>query len=455
MRALIYARVSSDPSGRGRSVADQIVDCREICHRNGWTIVDELQDNDIGASRWSKKDRPEYRRLHQLLSEADVLVTWEASRALRDLAAYLELRDLCTEHGVQWCYSGQVYDLNRGDDRFRTGLDALLSENEAEKMRERVLRGLRSRAAAGEPHGKVPYGYKAALDDNGHRIRVPHPEEAQVIRDAAKMLRAGESLRAIVRRLNSEGRMNRGRPWSAIEIRRKLLSPTYAGYRVHHGTQVLATWESILSTEDHQAITAILKDPERLTQRGSDPVHLLTGIAVCGECGTPVVRRKNASGTSSYTCSAKYCVTRSKPIVDEVVEAVIVARLAQPDVAEALRAGDGSQRREALAEIRVLKERLAAYEQKAIEGDLEPDEYTRIRDGLRAKLADAEARADNFTGGSPLPRQIAGPNAAELWESLAIDAKRSVIRALCRVYIDKAPRNDTANPKYIRIEWKA
>ena len=63
----------------------------------------------------------------------DVLVTWEASRAQRDLDAYLELRRLCAASGVRWAYSGTVYDLAHGSDRFRTGLDALVAEDEVEK----------------------------------------------------------------------------------------------------------------------------------------------------------------------------------------------------------------------------------------------------------------------------------------------------------------------------------
>lgn len=455
MRALIYARVSSDPSGRGRSVADQITECRDLCQRNGWTIVEELQDNDIGASRWSGKDRPEYRRLHQLLTDADVLVTWEASRAHRDLAAYLELRELCAEHEVLWCYSGRTYDLTRGDDRFTTGLDALLSEHEAEKIRERVLRGLKSRAAAGEPHGKVPYGYRAALDDAGNRVRVPHPDEAAVLRDAARMVREGHSLRSITKRLNSQKRSNRGRDWTSVELRRKLVSPTYAGIRVHHGKHTLASWEPILSTEEHEAVVALLTDPDRLTHRGSDPVYLLTGIAACGVCGAPVGRRKNKSGSSSYACTGKFCVSRSMDLVDSFVEAVIITRLSQPDVAQVLRSGDDSQRREALAEIRVLKARLDAYEQKAIDGDLEPDEYVRLRDGLRAKLTVAEARAERTPGGSPLPAQIAGPDASELWAKLPTESKREIVRSLCNVMIDPAQRSNVPNLDRIRIEWKA
>lgn len=454
MRALIYARVSSDPTGRGRSVADQLKDCRKVCQSNGWEIIEELQDNDTGASRWSTKDRPEYRRMHQLLTDADVLVTWEASRAHRDLSTYLELRDLCAEHGVLWSYSGRTYDLTRGDDRFTTGLDALMAEHEAERLRERVLRGLESRAAAGEPHGKIPYGYKAAFDDNGNKVRVPHPEESAVLRDMSKWIREGRSLRWVMRTLNAEERLHRGKPWNSIEIRRKLLSPTYAGYRQNKGNLIPATWEPIYTEEEHQAHKVLLSDPARLTQRGSDPRYLLTGIAQCGECGTPLARRKNKF-SQSYACTGKYCVSRSMELVDELVERAIIARLSRPDVADALKRDDDPKVHLAFSEARTIRERLAQYEEMAIAGQLEPDEYTRIRDGLRERLQAAESVIDSVSGSSPVPAQIAGPDAAAGWARLPIETRRDVVKALCRVFIDRAPtRADVNDVSLIRIEWK-
>src|SRR6516164_1177897 len=99
MRAIIYTRVSADQTGQGRSVASQEAECRAVCERNGWEVAEVLCDNDIGASRWSGKDRPEYKKLATILRQGDVLVTWEASRAQRDLDEYVELRKLCAERG--------------------------------------------------------------------------------------------------------------------------------------------------------------------------------------------------------------------------------------------------------------------------------------------------------------------------------------------------------------------
>ncbi|MEO7196278.1 MAG: recombinase family protein, partial [Pseudonocardiaceae bacterium] len=188
--AVIYTRVSRDPHGRGRSVAEQERECRVECQRHGWDVVEVLRDNDRGASRWSRKDRPAYHRLSELLvtGGVGVLVTWEASRAHRDLAAYVQLRDLCAERGVLWSYSGRVYDLARGDDRFSTGLDSLVAEKSAEETRERVLRAVRANVEAGRPHGKVPYGYRREHDPaTGESVaQVPDEQTAPVVREIAR-----------------------------------------------------------------------------------------------------------------------------------------------------------------------------------------------------------------------------------------------------------------------------
>ena len=58
-----------------------------MCQRNDWTVVAVFSDNDRSASRYATKARPEHRKLIKFIESgnADVLVTWESSRAQRDL----------------------------------------------------------------------------------------------------------------------------------------------------------------------------------------------------------------------------------------------------------------------------------------------------------------------------------------------------------------------------------
>ncbi len=302
VKAVIYTRVSSDRSGRGRSVTEQEADCRAVCAHEGWVVADVLVDNDAGASRWSRRDRPAYHKLSMVLrgGGVGVLVTWEASRAQRDLSAYVQLRDLCAERGVLWSYSGRTFDLSRPDDRMTTGLDALLSEREADVTRERVLRALRARVEAGTPHGKVAYGYRRVVDPvTGESTgRVCNETTAPIVVNACRRALTGEPLAAIARDLNDRGvaapRPGRdGAPvkWTGSQVKRMVVSPTYAALRTHNGVVVgPATWPALVSEADHFALRARLNDPRRLTHKDGALKHLLVGIATCGVCGA-VCRR--------------------------------------------------------------------------------------------------------------------------------------------------------------------
>ena len=75
-----------------------------MCRRNGWEVVRIFTDNDRSASRYATKTRPEHVKLIKFIESggADVLVTWESSRAQRDLDAYTKLRSLCERHGILW-----------------------------------------------------------------------------------------------------------------------------------------------------------------------------------------------------------------------------------------------------------------------------------------------------------------------------------------------------------------
>ena len=73
----------------------------------------EVRDVDGSASRQLRRRREGWDGVTARLQAGsiDVLVTWEASRAQRDLEQYAELRRLCEQTGTRWAYSGTVYDL--------------------------------------------------------------------------------------------------------------------------------------------------------------------------------------------------------------------------------------------------------------------------------------------------------------------------------------------------------
>jgi len=463
MDAVIYTRVSQDPSGHGRSVAEQETECRAVCDREGWTVCDVLVDNDAGASRWSKSDRPAYRRLAELLKVRDVgvLVTWEASRAQRDLSAYVQLRDLCAGRGVRWSYSGRTFDLSRPDDRMTTGLDALLSEREADVTRERVLRALRARVEAGTPHGKVAYGYRRVIDPvtGVSSARVPDEKTAPVVREACRQALAGEAMMAIARDLNERGipapRPGRdGMPvkWTGPQVKRMVVSPTYAALRTHKGVVVgPATWPALISEADHFTLRSRLNDPSRLTKRDSAVKHLLVGIARCGVCGAVCRRIKNRA-TPSYSCAEKHCVSRSETFLDDYVTAVVLARLRRPDMADLL-AGDDAVAHASLNEARELRGRLEAFYDAAAAGDLTPAALARIEATMLPKIRAAEHAST--ASAHPVLAEFVGNDPAEVWDQLSVVQRRALVQALLTPVILRTRQGARQlDPDCVRIEWK-
>lgn len=460
VRAIIYCRVSNDPTGRGRSVSEQEAECRAVCEREGWTVFEVLTDNDIGASRHSGKRRPAWLRLDEILMPGDVLVTWVASRAQRDLAAYVGLRNLCADRGVLWSYSGRTYDLNRGDDRFTTGLDALLSEREAENIREHVLRASRASAAEGRPHGKVPYGYRAVRDPETGRIveRVPDEARSLVVQEAARRILAGETIRSIARDFRERGTPppSGAKQWLPTMIKAMVLRPTYAGIRIHQGVPVgKGTWEPLITPEDQEKLRAVLHDPTRVAYRGAPVKHLLTGIARCGVCGESAggtMRRIKNKGAVSYLCNMKGCVTRKMELVDEYVTEAVIARLEDPTLVGTIGA-TGTESADLYAQARVLQARLDSFIEDGIAGQITSAAVGRAEKTLIPQIEELESRARKAAT-SPIVGEMAGPAARARWEEASVEQRRDLVRAL--VQVDIMPVSGSRrrfNPSDIRLTW--
>jgi site-specific DNA recombinase len=453
-RAIIYTRVSSDRSEYGRSVSEQEQSCLAVAQQHGWPVHQVLVDNDKGASRWSKSKRPSYDELKRILLPGDVLVTWEASRAQRDMRVYLTLRDLCEQLGVYWCYQGRVYDLSRHDDRFTTGLDALLAEKEVDLTRERIMRTLDSNLAAGKPHGRPAYGYMVKRDPKSGKAvdRVPHPDEAPIVQEMVRRVLDGDKLRSIAADFNARGvKSSEGVEWTGSLIAVLLRKPTYAGLRSHKGKIVgKGTWEPLITEDEYDRLTALLKDPARRTQRGTAAKSLLTGIAVCGVCGSPCGRHRHSGTYWTYTCRKGGHVTRKMETVDDEAVDFLLAWLVRPEVVARLQQTDDGPANEARKKADALRIRMRAYEIEAMKPDssIPPDSFGRMMSGWAEEIARLQ---EVITAAAPRPRlaSIAGPEAPQIWEGLTLDEQREIVREALSVTINRASEDES-----LVIDWR-
>ena len=144
--------------------------------------------------------------------------------------------------------STAVAGANTGDGLLIARLMAAVAANESDAKSRRSKRKMLELAQAGKPSGGAPRPYGFRPD------RVTLDEiEANVIRDLAARLLAGESLTSLTKGLqDNEVRTVMGKDWRTPTLRNLLLSPRIAGLREHQG-QVIgkAVWPPIISEENH------------------------------------------------------------------------------------------------------------------------------------------------------------------------------------------------------------
>lgn len=455
VRALLYTRVSEDRA-QGRSVREQETEARTVCEREGWEVAEVVTDS-VGASRHSKGKRSGWKRVQTLLEagDVDVLVTWEASRAQRDLAVYAELRDLCARTGTLWSYSGRTHDLTQSHDRFTTGLDALLAEREADEIAERVQRAVRANALAGRPHGRRLYGYRRLYDPDSGRLlgQEPHPDEAPVVRQMFADYLAGYSPKRIADDLTERGVMTgTGIPWIDTQVFRALGNPAYAARRVHQGEVIgAAAWPALIDDDTFD------RTQERLAKRSqihaSPTARLLTGVARCAVCGGRITVNTDRKVRLVYLCRSAACVGRDLVKLDAYVSAALVARLEDAQ-APPLAAVDPDEAADLNRQVAELEARMDAAVDQFTQGELSARMLARVEQSLTADLTALRARLRRLS----VPQHLDVPtgDVGDWWDALGPERQREYVNAYAEVVmIHKTQRGQrTFDPSKVEIIWR-
>lgn len=460
LRVAIYCRISSAPTGKQLGVGRQREDCTALAEQRGWEVAAVFTDNDVSA--YSGKPRPSYREMIQAAEAGriDVVLAWHPDRLHRSPVELEEFISLVERHGVQveTVQAGR-WDLSSSSGRLIARSLGNLARYESDHKSERVRRALAQNAASGRRHGRVPYGWRHEFDpETGVRRDVVDVDEAHVVRQIAKDIIAGTSIREITAKLNADGTPSpRGGPWHKNMVRALVLRERNAGLRIHRGGVVGdGDWPAILERAEWEQVRAVLCDPARRTSTGTAAVHLLSGIASCGVCRAPI-RAGKVGGALAYRCSDKSCVSRAKGPVDALVTAVIVGRLAQLDATLLIGPERRPEVRAALAEASELRARLDVAADDYADGKIDARQLERITSKLRPKITAAEARGRVVDDGAVLDG-LAGltlEQVEERWTSLPLSRQRAVVDLLLAVRILPTTRRDrTFDPEAIELRWK-
>jgi site-specific DNA recombinase len=345
-RAVLYARVSKDDTQNdSRNLQGQLDMCRDYADAHGYRIVEELAEDDRGASG-AVFDLP---KLSQAITmarngEYDILITRELDRFARKLSKQLIIEEELRRHGVTIEYVlGEYPDTPEGN--LMKNVRATVAEYEREKIRERMNRGRIQKVKAGSvmTHGRAPYGYRLQEVGSLWNLEIYEPEAEIVRLIFAWYTEEKPGIIGVVRRLDDlkvptyldtyqADMEKRGEPkeggrkirgwgeWSRATVHHILTNRTYTGIweygkkkqsgtkRIRGESLISVDVPAIISEETWEATKAKLKYNRENSKRNLKHKYLLGKRVVCGDCKSKMVAMPNYTGKRIYFyyhCQAK------------------------------------------------------------------------------------------------------------------------------------------------------
>lgn len=465
--ALLYGRASQDRHKLMRSIGDQIEECRGWCSPLGWRVAKVITDADRSASQWRRKEREGWEEAIELIKSGryGAFVTWEPSRAGRDMEIFVQLRAACQEAGVLYLTHGRVYDFSRSDDSFMLGFEFLRAEADANTMRERQMRSTRLRAERGRPHGRIPFGYRRIYDDRTGTLigQEPDPHKGELVRMMAREVLAGTATYQVAVKLTQMGEPsphgpregNPDRGWSQATVKQILTNPTIAGKRVYQGKVIGdAAWEPLISAEEFARVQKVLNDRARRVHHhdGVEPKSLLSHILRCHYCGRPMTRTTNKNRKVGggprlprYICRHIGCqkVMIAAEWLDEFISAAAVAWLSTPENIAALAADDEDwAERSANAELKIadLQARLDDATDQFTAGAISGSVLARIESTLRPQIEEAQRDAVPTILDDGVRALMNAQDVQDAWDAAGLQEQRRILKLIFDIRIMQAPR---------------
>jgi site-specific DNA recombinase len=423
----IYCRVSTeDQEKEGTSLQTQLEACLDYCHRKGYKVTHRFSEAYSGLTL----DRLKLNELRDLVrtGDIDVIVIYCLDRLSRDPTHGVILTQELEKHNVILEAVTETVDSSELG-KLISYIRGFASKLEAEKIRERTIRGKRAKLDDGimpQGTGVGMYGYDWNKETKRREV---NQVEADIVREIFNQVATGESLVSIARRLNQRGVRtkatkdddNKRKLWHSLTIRRIVRNSGYIGNTYFKNTLLPNVTPAIVSEDVFQAANEQLNRPKVRTGRPKNE-YLLRGHAYCAICGKPLVghclskkyRYYQCSNARPYENTDKKCQARyiRAEHLEEIVWSNTKKVLENPEIIlrRLAEASDTGNLDAIEAEIKELEKNLRNYEQRranllqAMElGEFGKDEVLdrlnnlkRLRHEDEAKLSDLLKTRDNI-----------------------------------------------------------
>lgn len=471
-RAAIYVRISQDREGAGLGVQRQEADCRAVAKRKGWTVTATYTDDDVSA--YSGRPRPAWNRLREDIEAGavDALVAWHIDRLTRSPRELEDVIDFAERQGLELATATGDVDLGNPTGRLVARMLGAAARHESEHKSERQLRERRQNAERGllSGGGHRPFGYAA----DGVTVV---EDEAEVIREMARRILAGESQMSVCRDIAARGVLTPlGKRWTPTVLRRLLASARISGRREHspkaawNGTtrpllgEIVAdaVWPAIISVEDSDRLRRVLSDPARRKYSpASGRKYLLSGVLQCGLCGNGLVGCPR-EGVPRYICHRMPGTSRCGGVAtnaartDELVRDMVLVALDSAETREALARRDDIDP-ELVAAIARDEEALVDLAAEKDDGVIARGEYLARRGRIEKRLQANRTKLARATHAQPLDAFVGSSydEMRERWDAMNTSQRRATVgTVLDRVVVNTADPRRKWDPARFVPTWR-
>lgn len=377
MRAVIYCRVSTeDQEKEGTSLQTQLDHCLNYCRDKSYDVRYRFSEAYSGLAL----ERPKLNELRELVRDGviDVVVVYCLDRLSRDPTHGVILTQELEKHSVT--LEAVTEDVDNSElGKLISYIRGFASKLEAEKIRERTMRGKVARAKSGRlPGGRETrlYGYNYLPGKGiGEGIRYINEAEAKWVREIYRWLvEEGLSINQIVRRLRAlEVPTPSGRgSWGKSTVHNILTNIAYTGktyvftqtqdeggrhYKeirkqkaTHRLCKSREEWieipgatPPIISEELFSEAQARLRRNKELSPRHALRQYLLSGYVFCRRCGRRycggTIPSRNKDGIEYrryYRCPKSFTIISPTPCTNRSRNADYLERVVWEQIEELL-----------------------------------------------------------------------------------------------------------------------
>lgn len=331
----LYLRLSREDEEReseSHSIANQRLFLQQFLDSKGWHLTDTYIDDGYSGTNF---ERPGFLRMIEDIeaNKINTVITKDLSRLGRDYIQtgyYLE-QYFPLKH-VRYIAVNDHIDTSesQGVDMLTPFL-SVFNDLYAKDISRKVRTALITRKTEGKFIGSTaPYGYEKHPDEKGRLV--VDPMAAPVVREIYRSFLESGSIIGIVKKLTDQKietpsayrnlkhtQKRFSGMWNESMVRRILTNPTYAGHVTQNRSKkinykidkkqtipkeewitVHNTHEAIVSETDFEEVQQRMRKRSYQTSTGKE--HLLTGLAYCADCGSPMTYVRESETRTYMVC---------------------------------------------------------------------------------------------------------------------------------------------------------